>query len=372
MFLHDEGGMHQVRSWTQHVLKNHNIDCLRTRKINRICVWGERQKQILGARLTELSDSIRVTGTPKFDLCLPQFSWVTSEKSKEKLTRYGPHILVCTRFALAAHSQGQGDPFRREMNNPTLWPKTLDRGSIADLWFSTWQRDVHDFADFVCLVKEIASHYPQYTIILRPHPSENAIFYEQAFASFANVVVTKEDSVLVWIRSAELVIHSNCTTGIEAVLAGRPVLNLIPACEARSELDVEVAREAGCVARSIDEALSVTGRLLEGSESMPVWTPHAQSILYNLTNEAIPQLAIETNRVIQEAQITASDIEVPISLRGIMARLINHAGPDYAASKRPPLEPEHVGRLLNGCRENGIGNARLQNIAKTYVVVDPA
>ena len=70
-------------------------------------------------------------------------------------------------------------------------------------------------------------------------------FYEHAFASFKNVVVTRDESVLPWIRAAELVVHSNCTTGIEAVLAGRPVLNLLPECEGRTELDVEVAREAG-------------------------------------------------------------------------------------------------------------------------------
>ena len=101
------------------------------------------------------------------------------------------------------------------------------------MFFSQWQQAVHDFADLVMFVKELALSHPERTVILRPHPSESMVFYQQAFYQFKNVEVRRDQSVLDWIREADLVVHSNCTTGIEAVLAGRPVLNLLPANSAR-------------------------------------------------------------------------------------------------------------------------------------------
>jgi hypothetical protein len=268
----------------------------------------------------------------------------------------------------AAHARGQAELFDKRLN-PERWPKNLDQKTILDLNFTNWNRDVHDFADFVTLIKEIAHHFPQYTIILRPHPSENLAFYKTAFSFFKNVHTTREDNVLPWIRSAELVVHSNCTTGIEAVLAGRPVLNLLPASDARAAFDIEVAREAGCVAESIQDALVATARLLSGGAPKHVWSPHAQTMLHNLKHETIPILVEETKRVMHEAQITASSVALP-KLRNTVRRFLRGVS-TYRAAKRRPLDPGYVEMLLEQCRSNSVGKGRVRHLTETYVVVDP-
>jgi len=373
MFIHDEGGMYQVKAWTHHVLKTHRIEYLRESDVDRICVWGERQKDVLSSYANNLSDIISVTGSPKFDLCIPRFKWVTEQKSEEKRARYSPYILMCTRFGTANHSQGQQDPFQRKMN-PALWPKDLGPAGIADLWFSKWHRDVHDFADFILLVKEMATHFPRHKIILRPHPSENISFYTHAFAPFKTVVVAREDSVIPWIRAADLIVHCNCTTGIEAVLAGRPVLNLLPTSEGRTELDVEVAREAGCTAVSIDDAIEKAEQLLAGKAPQYGWSAHALSILHNLTGETIPLLAAETMRVVEEAGITSSKIEMPRSrpLRKAVRRLLKGTATTYAQSKRGPLDSDYVEMMLEGCRSHHVGQGQVRHLTKEYVVIDPS
>jgi surface carbohydrate biosynthesis protein len=373
MLLHDEGGMHQVRNWPSLVLKTHRIEHLRKAQVNRICVWGERQKEVLSSYAAELKDLISVTGSPRFDLCLPEYAWLTEAKSNALTEKYGSFILACTRFSWAAHSAGQGDPFRRKMN-PALWPSNLDAKALADLWFSKWQRDVHDFADFVVLIKELALSFPEETIILRPHPSESLSFYRDALSSFANVKVIRDESVLPWIRAAKLLVHSNCTTGIEAVLAGRPVVNLLPECEGRTELDVEVAREAGYVASSIGEALQKASDFLTGEPPNHGWSPHAKSILSNLTSVSVPQVADQTMKVIGEQGIAASKIGLP---KGVMARetvkrLIKGTKATYASSKRGPLDPAYVDSVLTGCRERSGWNGSLSHATEKYVVIDPA
>jgi surface carbohydrate biosynthesis protein len=373
MFLHDEGGMHQVKAWPNHVLKTHRVEYLRKVDVNRVCVWGKRQKEVLSSYAQELTDAIVVTGTPRFDLCLADFAWVTAEKSEKLRNKYGPFVLVCTRFAMAAHSQGQGDPFQRKLN-PALWPKSLDQQSISDLWFSKWQRDVHDFADFVVFTKELSHNFPHYTIVLRPHPSESLTFYKQAFTYFKNVAVTRDDSVLPWIRAADLVVHSNCTTGIEAVLAGRPVVNLLPECEGRTELDVEVAREAGYVAGSISEAMAKAQDFLRGEEPNHRWSPHAKAILSNLTRKAVPKVTAETLSVLKEQSITTSNVSLPkdARIRESVRRWVKGSGASYASSKRGPLNPDEVELIVNGYRQEYGAGGRIKHLTKHYVVLEPA
>jgi surface carbohydrate biosynthesis protein len=373
MFLHDEGGIHQVSAWSQNVLKKHRVDDLRVRDITRVCVWGERQKEVISNFAKELSRALTVTGSPRFDLCHPKYSWLANTRDRSELSTLSPYILVCTRFVNAAHAEGQEVPFLRRMYS-TGWPDSFDAKAIADVVFTQWQQAVHDFADLVVLVKEIAHAFPQYTIILRPHPSENLIFYQQAFSRFKNVVVRRDKSVLNWIRSAELVIHSNCTTGIEAVLAQRPVLNLLPANAARTDLDLEVAREAGLIASSVPDALVKVGEILAGRAPTHTWSAHAKAILNNLTTEAIPAMVKETLGVLHDKRISSSKVSLPANrpIRSVIKRIAGRTGTNaYVASKRGLLDADHVEAVVAGCRANQVGAGSISHLTAQFVVMEP-
>jgi surface carbohydrate biosynthesis protein len=373
MFLHDEGGIHQVSAWSQNVLKKHRVDDLRTRDITRVCVWGEKQKEVISKFAKELSGVLAVTGSPRFDLCHPKFSWLVNAKDQDEIATCSPYILVCTRFVNAAHAEGQEVPFLRRMYS-TGWPESFDAKAIADVVFTQWQQAVHDFADLVVLVKEIALAYPHYTIVLRPHPSESLIFYQQAFSRFKNVMVRRDKSVLNWIRSAALIIHSNCTTGIEAVLAKRPVLNLLPANAARTDLDLEVAREAGIVATSIPDALEKIEAILADKVPAHAWSARAKSILNNLTVEAIPTMVRETLRVLDEKCISSSEAKLPPKrpLRSAIKRLAGHTGMNaYVATKRGLLDAGYVEAVIAGCRANKVGSGSIHHVSEHFVVVEP-
>jgi surface carbohydrate biosynthesis protein len=375
MFIHDEGAMHQVNAWTQNILKNHHVDDIRKRNISRVCVWGQRQKKVLSSYASELADTIRVTGSPRFDLCLPSYAWLTQRESDDARAKYSPYILACSRFVNAAHAEGQGDPFQRRMN-PGIWPDNFDLKSIADIVFSQWQRAVHDFADFVMLIKELAVRYPKHTIVLRPHPSESLDFYRLAFGYFKNVAVTNQGSVLNWIRSAELMVHSNCTTGIEAILAGRPALNLLPASPGREHTDVEIAREAGVSASSVEEALDKIEALLAGDSPPHAWSSHAQSMLHNLSGESIPLLVEETMNVLKQERIDSSEVTLPeeSQLRSMVRRFIKKTPANsHIASKRGgSLNADHIEWVIDGARQAHGGGGRIGHMTERYVVLDPA
>jgi len=374
MFLHDEGGIHQANVWTQNVLRKHHVDFLRTRPIHRLCVWGERQGEVISSYAPELSRALVVTGSPRFDLCSSRYAWIDALAGDGARDECEPYILVATRFASVAHTNGIEDPFARNMMRKK-WPESLTPTNIADLWFAKWQRDVRDFADMVMLIKELARAHPGHTVVVRPHPSESISFYRKAFETFDNVVVRRDQSVLYWIRSASLFVHNNSTSGIEAALAGRPVLQLRPGGPARGDIDEEVAREAGIPAGSIEEAVEVAADLLGGTDHpAPEWSPHARSMLRNLTTPSIPFLVEETSKVLDECGIRASHLVLPRMgpVRQVIRRFTGGPSPSaYVASKRGPLDASYVETLVDGCRRNGLGEARVGELTQGYVVLEP-
>ena len=375
LFIQDEGGIFQVDTWSNNVLQKQHVDQVRSRKIDRVLMWGQRQKEVFDSHAPESSHSVVVTGNPRFDLCSPEFAWMTDESTNAIKARYGSYILACTRFTAIAHSQGLADPFTRKLN-PRIWPDGYDMEKLGNLWFSKWRRDVHDFADFVFLVKAIADRYPERRVVLRPHPSESVEFYKAAFSTVENLTVVREGDILSWLRGADLIVHSDCTTGIEGVIAGRPVVNYLPADAPRGDTDIEVAREAGVVVGSLNDAMDAVESLLSGGPMAHAWSPHAISILNNLSRTSIPLLVEEVLAVVRERKIEATELVLPVK-RPIKQALKRMAGrtrlyPDpYIASKRPPLDRGNLERLLAGCRKHGIGAGRIVDFEPQYVVIDP-
>ena len=214
---------------------------------------------------------------------------------------------------------------------------------LRTLWLSKWRRDVHDFADFVFFVNAIAERYPERTVVLRPHPSESVEFYKAAFATVANVTVIREGNILCWLRGADLVVHSDCTTGIEGVIAGRLVVNYLPADAPRGDTDIEVAREAGVVAGSFDAAMDAVASMLTGQSIAPAWSPHAISILNNLERRSIPLVVEEVLAAIKERSIKTTELVLPPKrpvrqfLRSMTGRKKLYRDP-YIASKRTPFD----------------------------------
>jgi surface carbohydrate biosynthesis protein len=367
MHLHEEGGVFPLGKWTDHLLHKLEFEKLAQRDVSRACLWGEKQKVVLGTHSVKLAKVAVVTGSPRFDLCAPSFAWLTDAESEKVPAAFRPYILACSRFALPSHAEGPGRPFEDQYRS-RAWPKGFDI-------LEQWREDMHDFAEFVFLVKEIAGGFPEYTVVVRPHPSENMTFFKQAFTTFANVVVRRDGSALSWVRPAELVVHSNCTTGIEAVLAGVPTVNFLPAGRNRTEIDIAVAREAGVTARNIPDVLATAQQLLTGDALAFSWSEDAVTMLNNLKTDAVPLLTRETMAVLRERRIDSSRVTIPpeSTLKRALSRLVRGSSTDaYVSSKRGRLDAEQVQMVIDGCRSNRLGGGRVRQVTTSYAVIEPA
>jgi hypothetical protein len=81
------------------------------------------------------------------------------------------------------------------------------------------------FEKFQQLIPAVEKSFPKYSIVVRPHPTENQEMYRQIAAGCERVEVTNEGNVVPWLMAARALIHNGCTTGVEAYVMGVPAIS---------------------------------------------------------------------------------------------------------------------------------------------------
>ena len=81
---------------------------------------------------------------------------------------------------------------------------------------------------FLEATKKISEKFTDYNIIYRPHPAENKETYKKIFYNFKNIIVSNSGSVNEWISSAEVVIHHDCTSGVQTFFNNKIPLSYCP------------------------------------------------------------------------------------------------------------------------------------------------
>lgn len=187
---------------------------------------GRHHGAFLERELGVPSDRIVVTGNPRVDLLRPPVD-ASIERTAETLReRMGPFILVNTNFgAINPHDQDSFNYFRRCVAIQAVEPSNPESmRNFHDLCaFET--RNLEAIASFIAETRNIT---PDRKIVIRPHPAENPGLWRDAHADDPQVAVVEDNRHLAWIRAADALIHTSCTTGLEGYLLGARVIGLLP------------------------------------------------------------------------------------------------------------------------------------------------
>jgi len=185
--------------------------------------WGHHQAHMITACMPNSGYKIAITGNVRFDLLRKPYRSLFDNKANETQERYGSFILINTNFDLYNNILG------REANLNRLKKMRLIKNQEDEDFFWQWSEYAGErYHHFVAMVAYLSKAFPQHTIVIRPHPSENVAQWQQATQSLANVHVVHDDNVIPWLIAAAVVIHNNCTTGVEAYIAGTPVVAYRP------------------------------------------------------------------------------------------------------------------------------------------------
>jgi hypothetical protein len=92
--------------------------------------------------------------------------------------------------------------------------------------FATHVQSIYDH--FRTLIPQLRQWFPDTTIIVRPHPSENHERWREVTRGCDNVHVLHEGNVVPWLMASKVLLHNGCTTAVEAAVLEKPAVTYQP------------------------------------------------------------------------------------------------------------------------------------------------
>jgi surface carbohydrate biosynthesis protein len=203
------------------------LDPIAIKYVSHLFAWGEDNAR-LWRQYPHLPDGIpiHVTGNPRSDMLRPELRSFYEKEVEEFQARYGDFILINTNF-------NHVNAFGPDMN---LFKPTRNSGQKAKFGraargmsreYAEGLRDHKQsvFESFQRMIPKLDKAFPENSIIVRPHPTENHEIYQKIADQCRRVHVTNEGNVVPWLMATKAVIHNGCTTGVEAYVTGTPSIS---------------------------------------------------------------------------------------------------------------------------------------------------
>lgn len=190
--------------------------------------WGDWQRNVIGQKAPGELKKVIPVGHPRVDLTRREVRGFYRDEVDRLRERYGTFVLINTNFSFYNHFQGRD--FEAFLKVKTRAGKVADDDQRQYYW------RVHEhkktlFYAFADMVVKLRERFPEATVILRPHPSEDHEYWRQTLPQDEKIQVVHEGTVLPWILASEVMIHNSCTTGIEGYLLEQPVIAYRPVQE---------------------------------------------------------------------------------------------------------------------------------------------
>lgn len=199
--------------------------------VDRLFAWGEDDAEFFRQYDGYTGVPIHVTGNPRMDMLRPELTGFFDQEVRSLRERYGRFILVNTNFPFV-------NPFVPEL--ALLQPRDGDGDGDGVRVGRTGRGMSLEFArgyaahiERICqhfqrLIPKLGTWFPEHTIIVRPHPSEDHETWRRLASHQRNVEVLHEGNVVPWLLAADALLHNGCTTAVEAAVMRKPALSYMP------------------------------------------------------------------------------------------------------------------------------------------------
>jgi surface carbohydrate biosynthesis protein len=226
---------HEIVTWDEEALVHLPPETYFSRRLSPVAMafvshmlaWGQDNAE-LWQQYPHLPEgaNIHVTGNPRNDLLRPEISNYYQETVVELRKRYDDFILINTNFN---HVNAFYPGLNLFVPNDKLGVEPRP-GRAAKGMTRKYAEGLRDhkqaiFEKFQQIIPAVEKAFPEYNIVVRPHPTENQEIYRQIAAGCERVKVTNEGNVVPWLMAASALIHNGCTTGVEAYVMGVPAIS---------------------------------------------------------------------------------------------------------------------------------------------------
>tara|TARA_B100000963_G_C22600029_1_gene659775 strand:+ start:233 stop:1531 length:1299 start_codon:yes stop_codon:yes gene_type:complete len=173
--------------------------------------WGKYQNDLVIDN-NESNTNCIISGHPRFELLKKEYNFLYDQNVKSINKNYDKFILINTNMSFGNNIRG--DEFI--INNYSKRFKNIE---------SLIKNDKIKIKYFTYLIKKLINK--NFKVVIRPHPEENEETYKKILYGFKNFYVSKEYSSIPWILASKVMIHSDCTTGVEAYMLGKKSISFM-------------------------------------------------------------------------------------------------------------------------------------------------
>lgn len=183
-------------------------------------------KSAIDRRFPQLTSRTRVVGNSRVDMLSESGRRSFAAEAEEIRKTHGRFILFNTNY-------GQINSIWTDMNQVV---QIAARAGLVDLENPESVAEYRKKLDWETVNRtEIAklmdwslTNLTDYKIVLRPHPGERMEFWQENFGNRDRFVLIPRSNPHPWVEASEFVVHTTCTTGLEAALLDKPVVNVVP------------------------------------------------------------------------------------------------------------------------------------------------
>jgi surface carbohydrate biosynthesis protein len=290
--------------------------------------WGDAQNNDVLEAAQRAVGKTHITGNPRFDLLQPALRRVFDDEVREIQSRHGRYILINTNFSRYNRFRG-----REDVVDVLRARGLLSRNDQADYYRRSVEHLGDVFQAFAAAIPQLANAFPDLTIIVRPHPSENHERWREELAGIRNVRVIADGNAIPWMMGAETVIHNACTTGVEAFLLDRPTIAYVPVEHEIFNRLTYFPNAISKVAVNLNELLRTVGQALSQERPFDVDMPEkrrcAAQHVANVSGELAGEKIVRILTAMKD-----SELQNPNLLRQAGARMISFARSKAARAKR--------------------------------------
>jgi surface carbohydrate biosynthesis protein len=197
------------------------------RYVTHLFAWGEDNAE-LWRQYPDLPPNmpIHVTGNPRSDMLRPEMQPFYEPEAENLRRKHKPFILVNTNFNHVNAfypAQNLFQPLKSDGESPQFGKAAVGMSRAYAEGLRDHKQAILDA--FKQMIPMLDSAFPDHTVIVRPHPTENQQIYKEIAAGCKRVKVTNEGNVVPWLMATDAVIHNGCTTGVEAYVMGVPAIS---------------------------------------------------------------------------------------------------------------------------------------------------
>jgi surface carbohydrate biosynthesis protein len=235
MFYIMEKMGHEILTWDEEALVHLPAETYYSRRLSPTAIrynshlfaWGEDNAELWRQYPDIPADMpIHVTGNPRSDMLRPEMRPFYEAEAEEIRKTHGRFILVNTNFNhVNAYFPAQNLflPQKKADEAPQFGKAAVG----MSLEYAEGLRDHKEtiFGAFKEMIPVLDKAFPDHTIIVRPHPTENQQVYMDIASKCQRVKVTNEGNVVPWLMATDVVIHNGCTTGVEAYMMDVPAVS---------------------------------------------------------------------------------------------------------------------------------------------------